>query len=870
MVSLEGSLATAQELDRLGLRVIPAKFQDKAPLVDWKKYQTTPTTSMLSQWFSKGRTYNYWVMTGLASRIIVIDADNAAGDAWWRSQLGNELLDATTKVKTSKGYHYYFRIPDDWDKPVSSWSVHDRNDPDAESFDVRADGTGVIAPPSIHESGHKYVWETPFDQMQDAPEKLLDGGYRRIAPTSSRETTTDTGGTARSLLAALLAAPPAAGGRNDWLARVAGHYARHYRTMQDLYEFHCEQANAMLTQPLDEAEFRKTIDSIWKAEQENHEERRLDADNGWLTSGNTCLLTQVVIKGQDGERNYDVAEYADFDLVAKGVQVEEDGKRTYWVTIRRKSRTRMGHIDEFDAILPGSTLGDDRGLRKWLAAFACTVIAPENLFPRTGTPGIRIQRYLESQRPGAIRIVPALGWDDAALEGAGGFVTHDGVLTCAGLVGIDEAGVRPDPALLAGGIAPHAYGTAGDGFEAKRVLDEVLSFHDSTVTSVFGAWWAACLLKPIIEKRTALFPFVAIEAPSESGKTNGFFEMMTQLNGSTKGETVPTYAALRDMASAHKNGIVWIDDLDDPAHLMELLRAATSGGTMTKMGEDRTSVVNRTIVAPIVLSGEALGMGSQKALLDRAVLLKVGSPTGRMSRHRPGRPQWDDVVALRDQYPGGLSALAGWYVIDALSMVDQTVDAVKSLKQGTGRAGDKVGILRAGARLLDALLARDDAAYDLAWEGGGEHARRVDEWVASDEQQSIAQNENSLTLEVLPWAIRHFQFPDHQRGPDGLPNPVFIEGSAGGDAQRLAKVILSGEKELTIWLNTALLAEAWEIRKRGRVSERTQSETALRDQGDLVATGKASRKKVNKSTVLWYRPITGDLAQTIMDRARRG
>jgi len=92
------------------------------------------------------------------------------------------------------------------------------------------------------------------------------------------------------------------------------------------------------------------------------------------------------------------------------------------------------------------------------------------------------------------------------------------------------------------------------------VLDEVLTYHDETVTSVFGAWWAACLLKPQIEVATSLFPFVAIEAPSESGKTNGFFQMMTQLNGNTRGETQPTKAALRDMAAAHRNGIVWVDD----------------------------------------------------------------------------------------------------------------------------------------------------------------------------------------------------------------------------------------------------------------------------------------------------------------------
>jgi len=881
MVSLGGSLNAAKELSALGLRVVPAKYKEKAPLVNWKKFQTADTSHMLDQWFGRGTERNFWIMTGHASHVIVIDADSAAGDTWWRTQIGDDVLDATAKVKTSKGYHYWFKIPDDFHEPIASWSVHPdtkAGDTFEESFDVRADGTGVIAPPSVHETGHVYVWETPFSAIAEAPPALLDGSYRAIAPSSARAgvTTRDGAGAVRSMLSSLLSAPPAAGGRNDWLARVAGHYARTYHQQHDLFMLHCGQANGLLTDPLPDLEFRKTVESIWRTEQDNHDERTLDADNGWLASGNTVMLTQVVVRGKDDDtRSYEVAEYADFDLLARGVDVEEGGRRSYWVTIRRKSRRQIGVIDEIDAVIPGSTLGDDRAFRKWLAGFACTILPPENLWPRSGSPGIRIQRYLESQKPSAVRIVPALGWDDAAIDGSGGFITHDGVITAGGVVGVEDAGVRPDPSLRSGGVAPHVHGYERDGMEAKRALDEVLSFHDATVTSVFGAWWAACLVKTQIEKRTALFPFVAVEAPSESGKTNGFFQMMIQLNGNTRGETVPTYAALRDMASAHKSGIVWVDDLDDPAHLMELLRAATSGGTLSKMGEDRTSIVNRQIVSPIVISGEALGLGSQKALLDRAIILKVGSPTGRMSRHAPGRPQWDDVIELRRQYPDGLSAVSGWLVQDALSVVDRVLVAIKGKKKGSGRAGDKIGILRAGACLLDYLLAQDEAASEAAWNGAGEHARRVDEWLFNEEEQALAQGENSLTLEILPWAIRTWKFADRpMAGQHGdLDTPVYIEGLDTSATRRLVQGILGEEQTAgaAIWFNTALLAQAWEKWKGNRVERRTQTESALKDQADVVCTGTSKTKRIvgaSKNQVLRYRPITGTLAEAIIQRAR--
>lgn len=868
-------LAIANQLAEAGLQVFPAKYKDKPPLVKWREHQGQSSHHMIDKWFKNRSNINYWVLTGVQSGYLVVDCDSEAGDLWWREQIGNEIMDATTRSVSAKGTHYWFKIPEGVTS-VPSWSAHDEDNPDAISFDFRADNTGVIVPPSTHATGHVYRWEgPPLADAQNATQDMLDETIRKNAPVATGDpsgVTTGAGGQMRSLLSRLLSQPPGAegSGRNDWMARVAGHYAKTYHGQEDLFNLHCTQANQTMGTPLDEAEFRKTIESVWRGEHSRNTHRDVDANCGFLVSGTSKMMCQVVEKQKDGDSvvaSFEFREYADFDLVAKGVMTDEAGARTYLAEIVRKSRSGSGDLERIDVVVRAEVLGDDRAFRKFLARYACTVIPPDNMWPKTGSTGVRIQRYLESQQPPVVRIVPSLGFDpDAIREGVGGYVTHDGIITADGLVPFSEAAVRPDPRLLSGGTAPHSYGFEVDEQEARRVLTEVLTFHEDAVTTVFGAWWAACLLKPQIEARTSLFPFVGIEAPSESGKTNGFFQMLTQMNGNTRGETQPTKAALRDMAAAHRNGMSWVDDLDDPAYLMELLRAATSGGSLTKMGEDRESVKNTPIVAPIVISGEALGLGTQKALLDRAVLIKAPSPVGRRSRHDDSRPQWDDILDLREQYPTGLHVLAGWYIKQALEVETEVLAALKYGRTGgSGRGADKVGVLRAGACLLDYLTGHDDP-----WGRTGLHATRLEAWLTGnlidDRGVALSSAENSLTLEVLPWALRTWKFAEKAIAGDGtdLDTPVFVRKLYRTDEQRM----LWEEETVEVWFHCGLVSEAWERHRRGGAEKRTTTEAALKDQAEALKCPSKRIKVANSGGRLsYYRKLTGPVAAAVINRA---
>jgi hypothetical protein len=260
-------------------------------------------------------------------------------------------------------------------------------------------------------------------------------------------------------------------------------------------------------------------------------------------------------------------------------------------------------------------------------------------------------------------------------------------------------------------------------------------------------------------------------------------------------------------------------------------------------------------------------LGSQKALLDRAIILKVGSPTGRKSRHNPRRPQWDDVLALRGQYAEGLSVLAGHLVQAALDVVPFALVALAEGRKGSGRAADKAAILRAGARLLDCLVATDDDGRAEAWQGTGQHAVLTEAWLESQQDESSKHAENTLTLELLPWGLRHFNYAHEPRAgirPEDPDTPVFVRG-----IDENGQITTDGENGLEIWFNAVMLAEGWERFKNGRIERRTQTGSALKDQADaLKAPAKRFKVVSGGGRKYYYRKIDGPLALLILERSR--
>lgn len=770
-------LQAARKLDSYGFNVLPASAGGKAPQVAWQRFQEHRTSDKLKVWFAGAKARNFWIMTGRISGIVVLDCDNEAAVEWWAARVGQEVLDETTAVKTANGIHFYFAYPD---QLITNWSKHE----DDIHFDLRSDGTGVIAPPSIHESGHEYKW-------------IRDPASMVVAPDGLRRTGDDTrsgeGDGGRSHLTELLGRPPAKGGRNDWLARVAGHYAKTFYPLEDAYRTHVELANRQLADPLEEAEVLKTMESIWNAEFRKKDGKaggEATLENGYLLGNGDEIFVQT--RRKVGEQwTTDIQHWADFDIVAVGVVEDEEANRTYDVEINRKRQK-----DKKRALLPASKLSDSRALNPWLAEFGVTILPPDGMWPKLGSASSRLQRYIEAQSPPHFKVVDHLGWH------VDGFVTHDGVIRQDGIHGFDRH--QPNPRLR--NWAPYRYGFA-DEKVAREVLAEVLTFHDQTVTAVFGAWWAACLLKPQVQAVTSQFPFMALEAPSESGKTTGFFSLMLALNGNTQGQVDPTRAALRDWMSAHQSGIVWVDDLSDTQHLMDLLRQATGEGSVGKKGEDRSTQEVVRLVAPICISGESLGLSLQKALVDRAVQLEVPSPTERRSLNNPDRLQWADIVDLKKRFPD-LTDMAGTMVQLALRNEALIADIPKLAGEYGGRFGDKIGVLRMGARLL-ATMADDEALVE-----------RVDLWCAGQEALG---NENTLTLKLIPQALARTNWQRRPLAAAGRwpSTPAFIDEND------------------TVWFSPQALADWWGEVRHGRVEARTETAEMLAQQAKALGLGGA-------------------------------
>jgi putative DNA primase/helicase len=248
--------------EELGItNVVPA--EGKSPVGRWKRWQVERMTDsdIRTEFGRAGRTCNFWMPTGRVNEHSVVDLDSAEAEAYVRELIGDAAFDGTARVRTGSGkLHLYFRTLDGW----PTWRLHDPET--GVSFDVQGDGAGVAIPPSVHESGHKYVWERGLEHALPMPEVLRK-------PLHGAKGTTGGDGP-RSLLTALLEKLPEmreGDGRNDAMARVCGHYAKQFRHAEDAYFWHVDQANRMLGEPLEDAELATTAESIWRKEHEKDE-----------------------------------------------------------------------------------------------------------------------------------------------------------------------------------------------------------------------------------------------------------------------------------------------------------------------------------------------------------------------------------------------------------------------------------------------------------------------------------------------------------------------------------------------------------------------------------------------------------------------
>lgn len=158
------TLEIARSWTAAGFSVIPVGFRSKRPAFDalkasgsvndegrpmWEPYKTRRATdSELWQWFA-GPRRNLGVVTGWGG-LVVLDFDQRdAYSAWmaWAAAEGAQVAAIsvrTYRVFSSRGVHVYLIV----DESVESYQ--------APGVDVKAAWGFVLAPPSVHPSGHVY------------------------------------------------------------------------------------------------------------------------------------------------------------------------------------------------------------------------------------------------------------------------------------------------------------------------------------------------------------------------------------------------------------------------------------------------------------------------------------------------------------------------------------------------------------------------------------------------------------------------------------------------------------------------------------------------------------------------------------------
>ena len=273
-------LAAALAYARMGLAIYPVS-RKKHPLIKgWNHGMASKDPDQLSAWWNQWRNANVGIACGGSSGLIVIDVDvhpdrGIRGDITlnqWQQEHGSFPVTATSRTG-SGGMHLYFQYP--------GHTMEYANDVGLLSgLDLRTDGGGVVAPPSIHENGVRYTWLNGLDPMtvgiahvNDSVIELLNLARKAEIEEGTFVEDEDLGAdecegrtTAGGVNAKEFTPPDMQnveeGQRNDAVYQCARMMSV-YRVPKDIAMDALQAINRRFPQPLDSGEVRTTVDSAY-------------------------------------------------------------------------------------------------------------------------------------------------------------------------------------------------------------------------------------------------------------------------------------------------------------------------------------------------------------------------------------------------------------------------------------------------------------------------------------------------------------------------------------------------------------------------------------------------------------------------------
>ena len=136
----------------------------KEPYIYWKSFQYKKAkTEDVFSWYDKFADVNIGIVTGNISKLAVIDVD----DLNLLPELKEYLpeIKKTTRVRTRRGYHYYFSLNGEYVKSTNSLF--------GRRLELKSNGNYVVAPPSTIKA-HRYIYEIPLSEMLPIPKLLIE------------------------------------------------------------------------------------------------------------------------------------------------------------------------------------------------------------------------------------------------------------------------------------------------------------------------------------------------------------------------------------------------------------------------------------------------------------------------------------------------------------------------------------------------------------------------------------------------------------------------------------------------------------------------------------------------------------------------
>lgn len=172
----------------------------KHPRLQHGLREASSDTATVTRWWSRWPDANVAVLTGAASGLVVIDVDRRHGGDRTLEELvaRHGRLPRTATVQTGDGVHLYFAHP-------GTRVTNDSGQRFGRGLDVRGDGGYVLAPPSLHVSGRKYLRLERMNFIAPLPQWMIEEltHERVVAPSPDRLTPHINGDPSRWARAAL-------------------------------------------------------------------------------------------------------------------------------------------------------------------------------------------------------------------------------------------------------------------------------------------------------------------------------------------------------------------------------------------------------------------------------------------------------------------------------------------------------------------------------------------------------------------------------------------------------------------------------------------------------------------------------------------